>query len=89
MGLLIRNGTVVSAEGQRRADVLVEGERIVEVGAVLPAGGHTVVDATGLLVMPGGRGCAYAPGYAVRGDGLGGRLPDGDDCGGGGVGRRR
>ncbi len=33
---------------------MIEGERIVAVGAELPAAGHAVVDATGLLVMPGG-----------------------------------
>lgn len=54
MSTLIQNGTVVHADGQTRADVLFEGETIVQVGPTLPAAGHTVVDATGLLVMPGG-----------------------------------
>ena len=54
MGTLIKNGTVVNAEGSSRADVLIEGERIAAVGAGLDAAGHHVVDATGLLVMPGG-----------------------------------
>ncbi len=54
MGTLIQNGTVVNADGQTRADVLIKGERIAEVGASLPSAGHTIVDATGLLVMPGG-----------------------------------
>ncbi len=54
MGILIRNGTVYNADGSQEADVLIEGEKIVAVGADLPAAGHTVVDATGLLVMPGG-----------------------------------
>ena len=54
MGTLIKNGTVVTAEGQRRADVLIEGELISEVAADIPSSGHKVIDVTGLLVMPGG-----------------------------------
>lgn len=54
MATLIQNGTIINADGRHRADVLLEGERIAEVGVGLPSAGHTVVDATGLLVMPGG-----------------------------------
>ncbi len=54
MGILIQNGTVVNGDSTRQEDVLVEGERIAAVGAGLQAAGHTLVDATGLLVMPGG-----------------------------------
>ena len=55
MALLIRGGTVVNADVSRRADVLVEGERIVAVGEGLEApAGAEVVDAGGALVMPGG-----------------------------------
>src|ERR1700744_5873407 len=54
MGTLIKNGTVVSADSSQKLDVLIEGEKIAKVGTGLDAAGHTVVDATGLLVMPGG-----------------------------------
>ena len=54
MATLIKNGTVVNADGQQQADVLFEGETITQVGPDIPAEGHTVIDATGLLVMPGG-----------------------------------
>ncbi|MGB8539721.1 MAG: dihydropyrimidinase [Acidobacteriaceae bacterium] len=54
MPTLIKNGTVVNADGQSKADVLLAGETIQKVGPDLPAEGHTVIDATGLLVMPGG-----------------------------------
>src|SRR5579875_2329012 len=54
MGTLIKNGTVVNANGSSRADVLIESERIAAVGVGLDVAGHQVVDATGLLVMPGG-----------------------------------
>jgi len=54
MGILIKNGKVVSAAGTVVADVLVEGEKIVRVAAGIDAAGHEVVDAAGLLVLPGG-----------------------------------
>src|ERR1700721_1740662 len=54
MSTLIQNGTVINADGKQRADVLFEGETITRVAPNIPAAGHTVVDATGLLVMPGG-----------------------------------
>jgi len=54
MATLIKNGTVVNADGQSKADVLFAGETIQKVGPDLGAEGHTVIDATGLLVMPGG-----------------------------------
>jgi dihydropyrimidinase len=50
--MLIRGGTVVTAEGEQRADVLVRDGKIAEVGPDLP-GDTDVVDAGGLLVMPG------------------------------------
>jgi dihydropyrimidinase len=52
---LIRGGTVVTAEGERRADVLVAGETVAAVGEELEApAGATRIDAGGALVMPGG-----------------------------------
>lgn len=55
MAILIKNGTVVTAEKSFAADVLIEGETIREVRAgIAPDTRHTVVDATGMLVLPGG-----------------------------------
>ena len=53
--LLIQGGTVVNADCETRADVLVDGNRIVAVGSDLavPSGAKTL-DASGQLVMPGG-----------------------------------
>ena len=52
---LIGGGTVVTAEGRFDADVRVRDGTIVEIGTGLAAGaGARVIDATGLLVMPGG-----------------------------------
>jgi len=50
--LVIRGGTVVTAAEQFRADVGINGGRIAAVGTDL--GGTRVLDAGGLLVMPGG-----------------------------------
>src|SRR5579862_3968834 len=54
MGLLIQNGTVVNADRTIAADVLIEDGKIREVRAGIDPKGHTVVDAAGLLVLPGG-----------------------------------
>lgn len=51
--LLFTGGTVVTAEGSYRADLLVEDEKIVAVGTDLDANGAETVDASGKLVMPG------------------------------------
>lgn len=53
MRLLLRGGTVVSGQGTRRADVLVEGEKIVAVERDLPIIDAQVVDVTGQLLFPG------------------------------------
>ena len=53
--LLIRGGTVVNADGEFVADVLILGDTISAVGPGLSAPrGARVLDATGRLVMPGG-----------------------------------
>jgi len=54
--LLVRGGTVVRATGSLRSDVAVEGGVIVAIEpdlGGLVAGAREVVDATGLLVLPG------------------------------------
>jgi dihydropyrimidinase len=62
MSILIKNGTVVTAQGSSQADVLVDGETIAAVlapgdtslGADLAASADRVIDATGKYVVPGG-----------------------------------
>jgi len=54
MGLLIQDGVVVNADRTMSSDVLVEGGTIREVRVGIDPTGHTVVDAAGLLVIPGG-----------------------------------
>lgn len=52
MTTVIKNGTVVTADLTYAADVLIDGETIIEIGPNLS--GDTVLDATGCYVMPGG-----------------------------------
>jgi len=55
MSTLIRGGTVVTAEGEARVDVLVVGETIAAVGPGLDApAGARIIDAGGAYVIPGG-----------------------------------
>ena len=57
MRTLIVNGTVVTAEGSHRADVLVDGEQITAIGADLRSAGMAAdetIDAAGRWVIPGG-----------------------------------
>src|SRR4051794_32977098 len=54
--LLVRGGTVVTTSGSRHADVAVTGSRIAAVEpdlSALAATAREVVDASGLLVLPG------------------------------------
>ena len=52
--ILIKNGTVGKADGAFRGDVLIEGEKIREVGSCIEHEGASVVDAEGRYVVPGG-----------------------------------
>jgi N-acyl-D-amino-acid deacylase len=55
-GVLVRGGLVVDGTGgpERRADIRIKGDRIVEIEASLaPQSGERVIDATGKVVAPG------------------------------------
>jgi dihydropyrimidinase len=54
MALLIKNGTLVTAAETFPADILVEGEQISRIGVALEAPGAEMVDAAGMLILPGG-----------------------------------
>jgi dihydropyrimidinase len=54
MRTLLRHGTIVNADGQRRADVLVDGERIAAVGTIPQDRVDQTIDAAGRLILPGG-----------------------------------
>ena len=53
MKYLFKNGTVVSGRGTRRADVLVEDEKILQVARGISAPLARTVDVTGKLLLPG------------------------------------
>ena len=55
MAILIRGGTVVTADHSYRADVLTQDDKIVAIGEALEApAGAEVIDAGGAFVLPGG-----------------------------------
>ena len=49
MSKVIKGGTIVAADRSYRADILIEGEKIVSIGENLS--GDTVIDAEGALIM--------------------------------------
>jgi dihydropyrimidinase len=54
MTTLIQNGTIINADSTLRADVLLEGDLIQAIAPHIPPANHTLIDATDLLVLPGG-----------------------------------
>ncbi len=54
--IIIRNGSIVTATGQFKADIRIVGEKIVEIGSNLVPSDKKAreIDAKGLLVLPGG-----------------------------------
>src|SRR5690348_3352557 len=52
MSTVIKNGTIVTADLTYKADILIEGGRIIQIGPDLD--GTEELDATGCYVMPGG-----------------------------------
>ena len=52
--MIVRNGLIVTEEGRLEADIRIRGATIVEIGPNLTsAAGARVIDARGMLVMPG------------------------------------
>src|SRR5919202_1853457 len=54
MKTLIRNGRVVTAVDDYKADLLIDGETVSTIGAKLDVEADVVIDAEGKLVIPGG-----------------------------------
>jgi dihydropyrimidinase len=52
--ILIRNGELVTAADTFKADILIDGEHISEIGVALEVLDAEVIDATGKLILPGG-----------------------------------
>ncbi|MBI5082388.1 MAG: dihydropyrimidinase, partial [Chloroflexi bacterium] len=54
MKTLIKNGTVVTASDSIIADVLIDDEKVIALGANLPGEDANVIDARGKYILPGG-----------------------------------
>jgi dihydropyrimidinase len=54
MTLLIKNGMLISASETFHADLLIEGEKITQIGQSLTASNAQVIDAAGKFITPGG-----------------------------------
>jgi dihydropyrimidinase len=54
MSLRIKNGRVITATDDYVADIFIEGETISAIGKQLPFSADNEIDATGMLVLPGG-----------------------------------
>ena len=54
MSILIKNGHLINAAEDFQGDIYIEGEKIVEIGENLSHEADEVIDASGMLVFPGG-----------------------------------
>ena len=54
MKKLIKNGTIVLEDKVIQGDLLIEDEVIAAIGQDLEADGGQVIDASGMVVLPGG-----------------------------------
>lgn len=54
MSLLIKNGTIATADESYKSDILCENGKIIEIGKNLNSGDARVIDASGKYVLPGG-----------------------------------
>lgn len=54
MRVLVKNGTIVTADNEYKADILIEGEKIAAIGTGFTGPFDQVIDAAGKYVLPGG-----------------------------------
>src|SRR6476619_8028104 len=54
MSILIKNGRVITASDDYKADIIIEGEKITNIGQHLIVKADKEIDATGKLIFPGG-----------------------------------
>ena len=54
MATLIKNGKLITATDTFEADILIDGEKIIQIGKDLHHPSTDVIDATGKIIMPGG-----------------------------------
>ena len=53
MSVLIKNGRIITADADYKADIFIEGETIATIGKNLNIRADKIIDASGKLVMPG------------------------------------
>lgn len=54
MSILIKNGRIVTATDNYSADIFIEGEYVKMIGKDLAVNAQKVIDATGMIIFPGG-----------------------------------
>jgi len=54
MSILLKNGTIITASDIFVADILIEGEKISQIGSNLDGNGAKILDVSGNLLLPGG-----------------------------------
>src|SRR3954451_13899175 len=54
MSVLIKNGRIITADSDQIADIFIEGEKIRTIGKNLEMNADETIDASGMLVFPGG-----------------------------------
>src|SRR5438128_1253509 len=54
MSTLIKNGRIVTADADFTADIFIEGETISQIGKNLNVEAEETIDASGLMIFPGG-----------------------------------
>ena len=54
MSVLIKNGTILTAEEEFEGDIFIKGEKIEALGKELPFKADEVIDAKGKYILPGG-----------------------------------
>jgi len=63
---LIKGGTIVTSTDKFKADMLIKGERIAAIGLGLDQMADEVVDARGMLLLPGGQSSRRRRNYDYR-----------------------
>lgn len=53
MSIIIKNGRIITATDDYQADILIEGEKITQIGTNLNAHADTIIDASGMMIFPG------------------------------------
>ncbi|HVI47792.1 MAG TPA: amidohydrolase family protein, partial [Chitinophaga sp.] len=54
MSVIVKNGRVITATDDYVADILIDGEKVIAIGKNLDVKADREIDASGMLVMPGG-----------------------------------